>query len=134
MFNRVIFIGNLTRDIEVRYTPGGAPVTTISLSVNSKFRQGDETKEEVLFINCVVFGKQAESCGKYLSKGSPALVEGRLRERKWETEGVQKSKLEVIASNVRFMPKREQRQAGEHADVGANKEDFGDHTGDLEPF
>ena len=133
MFNRVIFIGNLTRDPEVRYTPGGTPVTTISIAVNSKYKQGDESKEEVLFINAVVFGKQAESCGKFLAKGNPVLVEGRLRERKWESEGVQKSKFEVIARDVRFKPKRDQRQA--HAD-GPHIADMAppDETTDLEPF
>ena len=134
MFNRIILIGNCCADTEVRYTPGGTPVATIRLAVSSKFKQGDDTKEETLFINCVVFGKQAESCGKYLPKGSPVLVEGRLRERKWESEGVQKNKFEVIASNVRFMPKREQRQTGESAGPGAQSDEFGDHTGDLEPF
>ncbi len=132
MFNRIILIGNLTRDPEVRYTPGGTPVATISIAVNSKYKQGDDTKEEVLFINAIVFGKQAESCGHYLSKGNPVLVEGRLRERKWETEGVQKSKFEVIASNVRFLPKREQRQArGEGPGVS---DTVPDETTDLEPF
>jgi len=134
MFNRIILIGNLTRDPEVRYTPGGTPVTTISIAVNSKYKQGDDTKEEVLFMNAVVFGKQAESCGKFLSKGNPVLVEGRLRERKWESEGVQKSKFEVVANNVRFLPKREQRQA--HAAEGSDLADLAppDETTDLEPF
>ncbi|HXW69008.1 MAG TPA: single-stranded DNA-binding protein [Dissulfurispiraceae bacterium] len=133
MFNRIILIGNLTRDPEVRYTPGGTPVATISIAVNSKYKQGDDTKEEVLFINAVVFGKQAESCGHYLNKGNPVLVEGRLRERKWESEGVQKSKFEVIANNVRFLPKREQRPAPAE---GSNIADLAppDETTDLEPF
>jgi len=133
MFNRIILIGNLTRDPEVRYTPGGTPVTTIRLAVSSKFKQGDDTKEETLFIDTVVFGKQAESCGKFLNKGNPVLVEGRLRERKWESEGVQKSKFEVIARDVRFMPKRDQRQAPAE---GSNIADTAppDETTDLEPF
>jgi single-strand DNA-binding protein len=133
MFNRIILIGNLTKDPEVRYTPGGTPVATVSIAVNSKYKQGDDTKEEVLFINAVVFGKQAESCGQYLSKGNPVLVEGRLRERKWESEGIQKSKFEVVASNVRFLPKREQRQARAE---GSNIADIAppDETTDLEPF
>jgi len=133
MFNRIILIGNLTRDPEVRQTPGGTAVATISIAVNSKYKQGDDTKEEVLFINAVVFGKQAESCGQYLAKGNPVLVEGRLRERKWETEGVQKSKFEVIASNVRFLPKREPRQA--RSEDSAHGEDaYRDDVTDLEPF
>ncbi len=136
MFNRIILIGNLTRDPEVRYTPGGTPVATISIAVNSKYKQGDDTKEEVLFINAVVFGKQAESCGHYLSKGNPVLIEGRLRERKWETEGVQKSKFEVIARDVRFLPKREQRQSrAEGSAEGPGIADTPpDETTDLEPF
>ena len=140
MFNRIILIGNLTRDPEVRYTPGGTPVATISIAVNSKYKQGDETKEEVLFINAVVFGKQAESCGHYLNKGNPVLVEGRLRERKWETEGVQKSKFEVIARDVRFLPKRDSARSGQAHGEGyaeaAGAADLvpPDETGDLEPF
>ncbi len=129
MYNKLILIGNLTRDPEVRYTPGGTPVATISMAVNSKYRQGDETKEDVLFINAVVFGKQAESCGEYLSKGNPVLVEGRLRERKWESEGVQKSKFECLASNVRFLPKRENKAVA----AGAPKGNSGQHGQDAPP-
>jgi len=131
MYNRIILIGNLTRDPEVRATPGGTPVATISIAVNSKYKQGDDTKEEVLFINAVTFGRQAESCGRYLAKGNPVLVEGRLRERKWESEGVQKSKFEVIASNVRFLPKKDRNQAG-----GSEGSDLTppDEVTDLEPF
>lgn len=103
MFNRIILIGRLTRDPEVRYTPSGLPIASFSLAVNTRSKQGDEYKDEVLFIDCVVFGKQAESCGQYLNKGNLTLVEGRLRERKWEYEGQKKSKMEVIATNVRFL-------------------------------
>jgi len=139
MFNRIILIGNLTRDPEIRYTPGGTPVATIAIAVNSKYKQGDDTKEEVLFINTVVFGKQAESCGQYLTKGNPVLVEGRLREQKWEKDGEKKSKFEVIANNVRFLPKgNRQGGGGSSSGVGAGA---GSHDGpipddvtDLEPF
>ncbi len=140
MFNRIILIGNLTRDPEVRYTPGGTPVATISIAVNSKYKQGDETKEEVLFINAVVFGKQAESCGHYLNKGNPVLVEGRLRERKWEADGVQKSKFEVIARDVRFLPKRDSARGGQVRGEGSAEASGAadlappDETTDLEPF
>ena len=137
MFNKIILIGNLTRDPEVRYTPGGTPVATISLAVNTKYSQGGEKKEEVLFINAVVFGKQAESCGEYLNKGNPVLVEGRLREQKWEKDGVQKSKMEVMTTNVRFMPKRDAHQtAGAGAAKGNGGQDAPpeDYTGELEPF
>lgn len=107
MYNRIILIGNLTKDPELRYTPQGTPVTNFRLAVNSRYRQADETREETLFIDIVVLGKQAESCSQYLSKGRSVLVEGRLKERKWESEGQQKSKFEVIAQNVRFLSKKE---------------------------
>jgi primosomal replication protein N len=68
--NNVVLLGNLTRDPEVRYTPSGTPVATLGLAVNNRIKQGDEWKDDPCFIDVVVFGKQAESCGEYLSKGS----------------------------------------------------------------
>lgn len=133
MFNRIILIGNLTKDPDVRYTPSGTPVTTMRLAVSSKYKQGDEMKEDTLFIDAVVFGKQAESCGQYLSKGSPVLVEGRLRERKWESDGTQKSKFEVFATSVRFLPRRELRQAVA-GDAGIADMTPPDEITDVEPF
>ncbi|HMK61310.1 MAG TPA: single-stranded DNA-binding protein [Dissulfurispiraceae bacterium] len=130
MFNRVILIGNLTKDPEVRYTPGGTPVATLSIAVNSKFKSGDDWKEETLFIDSVIFGKQAEACGQYLSKGRSVLVEGRLRERRWEYEGQKKSKMEIIANTVRFLSKKDSSQGGPtSADVG-----MPDEISDVEPF
>lgn len=132
MFNRIILIGNLTKDPDVRYTPSGTPVTTLSIAVNSRFKQGEETRDEVLFMDVVVFGRQAESTGQYLNKGNPVLVEGRLRERKWEYEGQKKSKFEVIANTIKFLSKRDQRQAG----GGTNIQDFTppDEFTENEPF
>jgi single-strand DNA-binding protein len=132
MYNKIILLGNLTRDPEVRYAPSGTPVSTIRLAVTTKQRQGDDTKDDTLFIDAVVFGRQAEICGQYLSKGSPVLVEGRLRERKWESEGTQKSKFEVIANAVRLLPKREGRQP--QGDTTAYHEAPPDETTDMEPF
>jgi len=104
--NRVILLGNLTRDPEVRYTPSGTPVARLGLAVNNRVKQGDEWKDDPCFIDVVVFGKQAESCGEYLNKGRPVLVEGRLQYRTWESpEGQKRSKHEVLAERVQFMPK-----------------------------
>jgi single-strand DNA-binding protein len=104
--NNVILMGNLTRDPEVRYTTSGTPVATLGLAVNNRMKQGDEWKDDPCFIDVVVFGKQAESCGEYLSKGQPVLVEGRLRYRSWEgQDGQKRSKHEVSAFRVQFMPK-----------------------------
>jgi single-strand DNA-binding protein len=104
--NNVVLLGNLTRDPEVRYTPSGTPVATLGLAVNNRTKQGDEWKDDPCFIDVVVFGKQAESCGEYLSKGQPVLVEGRLRYRSWEgQDGQKRSKHEISAFRVQFMPK-----------------------------
>jgi single-strand DNA-binding protein len=106
-FNKVILIGNLTRNPEVRYTPSGVPVTSFGLAVNRRFRQADGLKEEVCYIDVVVFGKQAEHCGQYLSKGNGVIVDGRIQQRRWETEdGQKRSKHEVVAQTVTFLPKR----------------------------
>jgi len=131
VYNKVILIGNLTKDPELRYTPQGTPVASFRIAVNSKYKQSDDMRQETLFIDNVVFGKQAETCSKYLNKGSSVLVEGRLQERKWESNGQQKSKFEVIVQSVRFMPKRggAQDYAGGEGDVIPPEE-----TTDLEPF
>ncbi len=113
MYNRIILVGNLTKDPELRYTPQGTPVATIRIAVSSKFKtqSGGDMKEETLFIDVVTFGKQAETVSQYLAKGRPVLVEGRLQERKWESDGQQRSKFEVVAQTVRFLGRRETPQA-----------------------
>lgn len=106
-FNKVILIGNLTRDPELRYTPSGTPVVNFSLAVNRRYRQGDDQKEEVCYVDIVAFGRQAEHCGQYLSKGDGAIVDGRLQQRRWETDdGQKRSKHEVVAQTVNFLPKK----------------------------
>jgi single-strand DNA-binding protein len=107
-FNKVILMGNLTRDPEVRFTPSGTPVANFRIAVNHRYKQGNEVRDDVCYIDIVVFGKQAESCGQYLNKGNGVIVDGRLQERRWETEdGQKRSKHEVVAQQVRFMPKRQ---------------------------
>lgn len=123
-FNKVILLGNLTRDPEVRYTPNGSAVASFAIAVNRKYKQGDETKEEVGYFDIVVFGKQAENCGQYLNKGDAVLIDGRLQQRRWETEdGQKRSKIEVAAQTVNFMPKRSSSGAGHghaHAESSAD--------------
>ena len=109
-FNKVILICNLTNNPELRYTPSGTPVASFGLAVNRKFRQAEELKEEVTFIDIVVFGKQAEHCGQYLGKGHGVIVDGRLQQRRWETEdGQKRSRHEVVAQTVTFLPKRQEQ-------------------------
>jgi single-strand DNA-binding protein len=103
--NRVFLMGNLTRDPELRYVPSGAAITTFTVAVNRTYsNQAGEKKEEVAFIRVVAWGRQAETCGQYLSKGSPVFVEGRLSTRSWEAQdGQKRSMTEVVAANVQFL-------------------------------
>lgn len=104
--NRVLLIGNLTKDPEVKYRPDGTAVTDLRLAVNETFRnrQTGESVEKTCFVDVVVWARQAENCGKYLSKGSPILVEGGLQMDEWEAQdGSKRSKLRVRARNVQFL-------------------------------
>ena len=103
--NKVFLIGNLTRDPELRYIPSGSAVATFTVAVNRVFKsQAGEKKEQVSFIRVVVWGRRAEVCGEYLSKGSPVFVEGRLQSRDWETQdGQKRSTTEVVADNIQFL-------------------------------
>ena len=102
--NRVLLIGNLTKDPELRYTPAGTPVATLRLAINSSFKgQDGQRKEETCFVNIVVWSKQAEICNQYLKKGRSVFVEGRLIFRSWEAEGKTRSLLEVRADRVQFL-------------------------------
>jgi single-strand DNA-binding protein len=102
-FNRVILAGNLVRDPETRFLPSGVAVTSFSIAVNRRYKSNDEVKEEVSYFDVSVFGKTGENCAEYLSKGRPVLVEGRLRQRRWEADGVKRTKIEVVAENVQFL-------------------------------
>ena len=103
--NTVVLTGNLTRDPELRFTPKGVAVANVGLASNRKYRQGDELKEDVCFVDVTAFGNTAEAVAKYLEKGRKVLVEGRLRFHSWENEGGQKrSRLDVIAERVNFLP------------------------------
>lgn len=102
-FNKVILMGNLVANPDVRYTPRGTPVATFPLAVSRRFKQGDDLKEEVCYVDIVVFGKQAEHCGHYLTKGRSVTVDGRLQQRRWEMEdGQKRSKHEVVAQDILF--------------------------------
>ena len=103
--NMVLLIGNLTRDPELRYIPSGTAVANMGLATNRIYTTQDgERKEEVCFVEIVVWSKTAENCANYLSKGSSVFVEGRLQFDSWETEdGQKRSKLRVVANRVQFL-------------------------------
>ena len=101
--NRVILAGNLTKDPELRYLPNGTAVTVLRIAVNRRFKGRSGDVDETCFVDVKVYGKQAESCGEYLSKGRNVLVEGRLRLEEWNTEGGRRSKHVVVADRVQFL-------------------------------
>ncbi|MBC2604630.1 single-stranded DNA-binding protein [Pelagicoccus albus] len=106
-FNKVILLGNLTRDPELRVTPKGTSVCQFGMAVNRVYRSGDETQEETTFVDLEAWGKQAEIISKYVSKGNPLFVEGRLKFDSWESkEGEKRSKLKVIVENMQLMGSR----------------------------
>ncbi len=109
-FNKVMLMGNLTRDPELRFTANGSAVASFGLAVNRKFKQGDEWKDDVCFVDITVWGKQGENCAEYLSKGRPAFVEGYLKFSAWESDGQKRNKLEVVANLVQFLGSRNDSQ------------------------
>jgi single-strand DNA-binding protein len=105
-FNKVILVGNLTRDPELRYTPKGTAIAKIGVAVNRVWtNEAGEKKEEVTFVDVDVFGRTAENVGQYMRKGRPILIEGRLRLDQWDDKqtGQKKSRLGVVAETVQFL-------------------------------
>jgi single-strand DNA-binding protein len=107
-FNKVILMGNLTRDPELRVTPKGTAVCQIGIAVNQTYKDKDgNTKDETTFVDVDVFGRQAEVIAKYMTKGRPILIEGRLKLDSWESkEGEKRSKLKVVLENFQFVGSR----------------------------
>lgn len=103
--NKVFLLGNLTRDPDLRYTPSGAAVANMGLAVNRRYKNAaGEWVEEANFFTVVVWGRQAETCAQYLTKGRPILVEGRLQQRSWEAQdGQKRSVVEVVADRIQFL-------------------------------
>jgi single-strand DNA-binding protein len=103
-FCKVIVMGNLTRDVELRYLPKGTAVAAVAMATNRRWKtESGEEREEVCFVDCVSFGRQAETLGQYLHKGDPLLIEGRLRLETWEKDGQKHSKLKVIVESFTFV-------------------------------
>lgn len=103
-FNKVVLMGNLTRDPELRTTPNGQNVASFSLAVNRSWKNASgETQEAVDYIDCNVWGKPAEIITQYMRKGSGILVSGRLQQRSWEQEGQKRSKVEVVVEDFNFV-------------------------------
>ena len=120
---KALIIGRLTQDPEIRYTPKGMAVATMRVAVN---RRGRDRTGEASFFDVVAFGKLAETCGEYLSKGRAILIDGRLRERRWDSKEGRRSRLEIVASTVEFLdppPESAARESGASGAGGSGGED-----------
>ena len=130
--NKVFLIGNLTRDPELRVTPKGTAICQFGLAVNRQFKdESGQTRDETTFVDIEAWGKQGELVAKYLTKGSPAMVEGRLKFDQWEDKQTQqkRSKLKVVLDNVQFLSSRGGAGAGGGA---ASAEEGVDQTPPVE--
>jgi single-strand DNA-binding protein len=111
-FNRVVLVGNLTRDPELRYIPSGTAVSDIGLAVNDRVKRGDQWVDEATFVDVTLWGRTAEIANEYLSKGSPVLIEGRLKLDRWEKDGQKHSKLKVVGERLQMLGGREAGRGG----------------------
>ena len=137
-FNKVILIGNLTRDPELKYLPKGTGVCNISMAVNRRWKtEAGEDREDVYFADCKAFGKQAETLSQYVKKGHPLMVEGRLTREEWDDKksGEKKSATRIMIESFQFLKSREEGAAPaprrEAAPAAAPKPDL---DGDDLPF
>lgn len=114
-FNKVILLGNLTRDPQMRYLPSQTPIVEFGLAANRRFKtQAGEDREEVLFVDCTAFGRQAEIINQYCQKGRPLFVEGRLKYDTWEDKqgGGKRSKITVVVENFQLLGGRDAAGGG----------------------
>ncbi|MFO0904191.1 MAG: single-stranded DNA-binding protein [Pirellulales bacterium] len=120
-FNRVILVGNLTRDIELKYLPSGMAVTEVGLAVNERRKtQTGEWVDDVVFVDISLFGRTAEVAGEYLQKGSPVLIEGRLKYDTWEKDGKKQSKLRVVGDRMQMLGTRQGGGGGSNGGGGSS--------------
>jgi single-strand DNA-binding protein len=125
MFCKVILVGNLGQDPELKFTGGGQAVAHLRVATSRAWTDKDsgQKKEETLWLDVEVWGKQAESCGKFLKKGRQALIEGRLKLDQWEKDGQKRERMKVVAESVRFIGGGKKDEGGEeHPNVAAARE------------
>ena len=140
--NRVVLVGNLTKDPELRHTPGGTPVCSMRVAVNSRRRdESGQWVDKPNYFDVTVWGNQGESCAQYLAKGRPIGIDGRLDWREWEAQdGTKRQAVEIIADSVQFLGSREGGGGGDSerqfvpAAATAGNEDFGGSADDDIPF
>ena len=135
--NRVVLVGNLTKDPELRHTPSGTAVCSLRLAVNTRRKDSatGEWTEKPNYFDITVWGNQGESCAQYLSKGRPVAVDGRLEWREWDAQdGTKRQAVEIIADSVQFLGGRQDAEGGDSpqfvpAGATAENADFGGGSG-----
>ena len=111
--NRVVVVGNLTRDPELRHTPGGTPVCSLRIAVNTRRKDASgQWADKANYFSVSVFGQQAENCAQYLAKGRPVAIDGRLEWREWEQDGNKREAVEIVADSVQFLGSRGDGEGG----------------------
>lgn len=127
-YNRVILVGNLTRDIDLKYTPGGTAVSDIGIAVNDRRKSASgEWVDETTFVDVTLWGRTAEVASEYLGKGSPILVEGRLKLDTWETDGQKRSKLRVVCDRMQMLSGNSGGGGGRSDSGGGNRTSGGQY-------
>lgn len=129
-YNRVVLVGNLTRDVDLRYTPSQTAVTDIGLAVNDRVKRNNEWVDETTFVDVTLWGRQAEVANEYLSKGAPVLIEGRLKLDTWEQEGQKRSKLRVVGEKMQMLGSRSGGGSGGGQSGGGSRPQSG---GQMQP-
>ena len=131
-FNRVILVGNLTRDPELRHIPSGTAVTDLGMAINDRVKRNNDWVEETTYVDVTLWGRTAEGATEYLSKGSSVLIEGRLKLDRWEKDGQKHSKLKVVGDKMQMLGGRGGggRSGGaSHDDPYATAENFAPAAG-----
>lgn len=120
VLNSVNMMGNLTRDPELKYTNSGKSVCNLSIANNRIYTSNGEKVTEVSYFDIEVWGAVAENCAKYLSKGRGIIVEGRLKQDRWEKDGKTQSRVRIAANNIHFLPNRRDDSSGQQQASGSN--------------
>ena len=117
--NHVVLVGRLTRDAELKYTAGGQAVCKFSIAINRRRKEGDVWKDEPNYFDIVVWGRQGEAVSQYLLKGKSVGVDGELRQDRWQQDGQNRSRIEIVANNIQLLGSSGGASGGSHYNSGS---------------
>lgn len=135
-YNKVLLMGNLTRDPELRYTSNGQALAKFGIATNRKFKSGDGMKEEVTYVDCTAWARTAEVISEYMHKGSPIFIEGRLQFSQWEDKetGKKRSKLDVVVDRFQFLGGKQDSEGGAPRGNQGQQNRGGQQNREMEPL